>query len=90
MKWEDTSRSVVLRALLWEHPGIREMLVQEDRFKDLADFSFIWEGTISALKRRRWIKEVPKARQTMFRGFRLTALGLAEAKKCAAHQRKER
>lgn len=90
MKWEETSRNVVLGALLLEHPKIREMLVQGERFKDFKDFSFIWEGTISDLKRRRWIKEVPKARQTMFRGFRLTDLGLAKAKQHAAHKRKER
>jgi hypothetical protein len=88
--WEETSRGVVFQALLENHPSPRGMLIEAKRLKDPGDFSFIYEGTISDLKHRDCVKELPKKPQTMFRYFCLTGKGLVEAKKHAEHKRTDR
>lgn len=80
--WETTSQDVILGALLLCHPEPREMLVEAERLKDPDDFSFVYEGTISNLKRMGLITELPKARpKTMFRRFVLTMKGATEARR---------
>jgi hypothetical protein len=89
--WERVSKDVVLGALLEGHPEPREMLIEAERLKDPEDFSFIYEGTVSNLRRMGLIRELAKARpKTMFRRFSLTASGLKEAEKRRAHQRSDR
>lgn len=89
-RWAKISEDVVLQALLTEHPEPRAMLVELRRLKDPEDFSFIYEGTISALKRDGLITELSKKKATMFRRFRLTTAGLGEAtKRSEPHKRTE-
>lgn len=89
--WWKTSEDVVLAAILADHPAPREFLVEAERMKDPEDFSFIYEGTISSLKRKGMIAEMKKARpKTMFRRFRMTASGHREAMKRGTLDMKQR